>query len=86
MDRLNWYCTGQQDAENTCNGVDEIDFDNLLEEGRDIALRRVDDCELDSVDVDLYAYQWARGYNSVYERYRARYLAEIAREIALGNL
>ena len=82
MDRLNWYRTGKQDAQNTCSGVDEITFDILLDSGREIAQRLVDDCELDGVDADLYAHQWARGYDNVYQRYRAEYLAEIAREIA----
>lgn len=86
MDRLNWYRTGKGDAENTCSGVDEITFDVLLTAGREIAQRLVDYGELDIVDVDLYAHQWARGYDSVYQRYRAQYLADIAREIELGNL
>lgn len=80
------YCTGQGDASNTCSGCDEITFDDLLQSGRDIADRLVADGELTADCVELYALTWAHGYDSVYQRYRAQYLADIAREIELGNL
>lgn len=80
------FCCGQNDAMHTCDGIDEISFETLLEQGREIALRRVDDGELTADCVELYALSWAHGYDSVYQRYRAQYLADIAREIELGNL
>lgn len=86
MDALYWFRTGAQDAENTCDGIDEIDFGNLLETGRDIALRRVDDDELSADCVELYAMSWAHGYDSVYQRHRAEQLRYLAHEASRDNV
>lgn len=85
MNSLLWFRTGVQDAEHTCDGVDEIDFGALLETGRDIALRRVDDGELTADCVELYATSWAHGYDSVYQRHRAEQLRYLAHEAARDN-
>lgn len=86
MDSIFWYRTGIGDAENTCDSFEEITFPSLLDSGREIANRLVADGELTADCVELYALSWAHGYDSVYQRYRAQYLADIAREIELGNL
>jgi len=70
-----WYVTGKQDADNTCDPAEDVDFCTLRIEGLAIAERARDDGDLPAdADLALYGDAWARGYRDAHAWARNDYM------------